>query len=238
HALDEPLTITPENLGKYLGVDTLQLESNIDYLQFARNISIAAGKDSSGNSIPDVFGEKFQILLHVKDVDNPQISTTVDITGLEEVELNIGDFAGKRVVIQPEIQLSGMDFKELAFGVGDVYVPVSGLSKNALNTLQTAGQTSPQFRLESNFPNPFNPATTIRYHLAEPAKVKLVIYNLLGQPVKTLVKETLPAGMHRAIWDGTNDARQAVSSGTYFLRMTATSARTQFVDTQKLLFMK
>ncbi len=72
-----------------------------------------------------------------------------------------------------------------------------------------------QFNLEPNFPNPFNPSTTIRYSLAEPAQVRINIYNNLGQHIKTLVDTQQSAGLQTAVWDGTDRENQLASTGTY-----------------------
>lgn len=72
------------------------------------------------------------------------------------------------------------------------------------------------FKLEQNYPNPFNPATFIRYELAETSFVQLVIYNTLGEAVRTLVKEERSAGNYAIRWDGKNDDSIPVVSGTYF----------------------
>lgn len=85
-----------------------------------------------------------------------------------------------------------------------------------------------------NFPNPFNPATEIRYRLAEAGAVQIVIYNLLGEKVQTLVDETQPAGAYTLRWEGQNDRGQVLPSGVYFLRMSAGN----FLAERKLLLMK
>ncbi|MBL7149649.1 MAG: T9SS type A sorting domain-containing protein [Candidatus Cloacimonetes bacterium] len=71
-----------------------------------------------------------------------------------------------------------------------------------------------------NYPNPFNPETTISFFTAEDAEnAELVIYNLKGQKVKTLVNETLPAGEHLVVWDGKDSKGKRVSSGIYFYNL-------------------
>ena len=70
-----------------------------------------------------------------------------------------------------------------------------------------------------NYPNPFNPTTTINYSLKENTKVSLNIYNIKGQLVKTLVNEVLPAGEHSIIWDGSDSNGNQVSSGIYFYKL-------------------
>lgn len=68
-------------------------------------------------------------------------------------------------------------------------------------------------------PNPFNPRTTIAFALAEPAGVRLAVYDIGGHLVRMLVDESLPAGDHEATWDGCDAAGRAMASGTYLARM-------------------
>ncbi len=75
------------------------------------------------------------------------------------------------------------------------------------------------YALEQNVPNPFNPSTTIDYRLPEAGDVQIVIYNLLGQEVRTLVQETMDAGFHSVVWDGTDAFGKQVASGIYIYRM-------------------
>lgn len=70
-----------------------------------------------------------------------------------------------------------------------------------------------------NYPNPFNPATTIAFRLPQGGRVNLSIFNILGQKVKTLVDGTLSTGRHELKWDGTSDSGQPVASGVYFSRL-------------------
>ena len=88
--------------------------------------------------------------------------------------------------------------------------------------------------LMSNRPNPFNPATEIAFSLPARAHVRLTVYNILGQRVRTLMDETKTPGLHRVVWDGTDDAGQAAASGIYLYRMTTDD----FVDVKKMLLLK
>jgi hypothetical protein len=78
-----------------------------------------------------------------------------------------------------------------------------------------------QYRLSQNYPNPFNPLTTVRYELPKGIAVRLLVFDLAGRVVRTLVDSPQEAGYHTVSWDGRNDAGQAVSSGIYYLRMEA-----------------
>lgn len=76
-----------------------------------------------------------------------------------------------------------------------------------------------QIILEQNFPNPFRSSTQIRYSVGHVAQIKLVIYNILGQEIKTLVDEVQLAGDKSVIWDGTDGVGRGVPSGLYFYRL-------------------
>jgi len=78
-----------------------------------------------------------------------------------------------------------------------------------------------KYKLYQNYPNPFNPFTRIRFDLPESAYVKLQIFNLKGQLIKTLIKEDINAGEQVAYWDGKNDNGKSVSSGIYFYKLKA-----------------
>ena len=80
-----------------------------------------------------------------------------------------------------------------------------------------------QFRLESNFPNPFNATTTIAFAVPEEGPVQLVIYNSVGQAIRVLVDEQLVAGRYTVHWHGRGDDGHAVASGVYFASLTAGS---------------
>jgi hypothetical protein len=93
-------------------------------------------------------------------------------------------------------------------------------------------------RLFPAYPNPANPNATIRYGLVEPSKVKLEIYNVLGQHVRTLLDGEKPAGQYHVLWDGKNNEGVPLASGTYIVRLeTMARGKTRF-QTSKLLLRK
>jgi len=94
-----------------------------------------------------------------------------------------------------------------------------------------------QFKLFANYPNPFNPQTTIRYNLPPDQssyRVVIKIYNVLGELIITLKDEQQRPGMYQLTWDGQNDLGQAVPSGVYFLTLEAS----KYKATQKMLLVK
>ena len=99
------------------------------------------------------------------------------------------------------------------------------------------GERAPErSALLANFPNPFNPETTIPFAVgsADSAPVELAIFNALGQKVRTLFTGSLPAGLHSLQWDGRSDAGHAVASGAYIYRL---QVGTQ-VQTRRLLLLR
>ncbi len=95
-------------------------------------------------------------------------------------------------------------------------------------------QLPEHFNLSQNYPNPFNPSTTIDFTVPKKGKVRIVVYNLLGQQVVTLIDQPISAGVYRAVWDGCNEAGHPVASGIYFYRMEADN----FVTTKKMILLK
>jgi len=83
-------------------------------------------------------------------------------------------------------------------------------------------------------PNPFNSAIQIRYVLQKESPVELVIYNTLGEKIRTLVKDKQKAGYHKICWDGTDDSGKRVASGVYFCRLKVGN----FSQIRKLLFLR
>ena len=77
------------------------------------------------------------------------------------------------------------------------------------------------YALEQNYPNPFNPSTTIRLSLPVQNEIELEVFNILGQRVRLLVQATLPAGIHKLLWDGRFEDQREAPTGIYFYRLRA-----------------
>ena len=91
-----------------------------------------------------------------------------------------------------------------------------------------------EYSISQNYPNPFNPSTNLSYDLPKDSGVKLTIYNMTGNAVKTLVSEQQSAGKKILQWDATNDLGQKVSAGLYVYTIKAES----FSDTKKMILLK
>ncbi len=93
-------------------------------------------------------------------------------------------------------------------------------------------------RLEQNFPNPFNPSTTIVYNLDNDSEIRLEIFSVRGRKVRVLVEGLQPAGIHSVTWDGLGSDGQTVASGVYLCRLSVTRPHGTSVVTKKMVAVK
>ena len=113
--------------------------------------------------------------------------------------------------------------------------------KQSLDTLTNA-QRNPaislpsDFKLEQNFPNPFNPSTKIYYELRvkEPTLVSIKVYDILGKEVKFLVNAEQSSGFYETVWNGTNNENSPVPAGVYLYELRAAG----LVETKRMLLLK
>jgi hypothetical protein len=106
---------------------------------------------------------------------------------------------------------------------------------NRYEYLSTEGEGVPvEFALHENYPNPFNPTTTLRFDLPEVSNLTLTIYNMLGQKVRTFNMQSTPAGYHSVTWDATNDFGEQVGAGVYLYQLQTKD----FVKTRKMVLLK
>ncbi|MBO6620974.1 MAG: T9SS type A sorting domain-containing protein [Balneola sp.] len=109
------------------------------------------------------------------------------------------------------------------------------LTATAVSNEDVALNVPDEFNLYQNYPNPFNPSTTIGFDVPNgKTQIRLEIYNILGQRVKTLVNDVYSAGRYKVTWDGTNNIGGRVSTGVYIYRIQAGD----IVQSKKLTFIK
>jgi hypothetical protein len=100
--------------------------------------------------------------------------------------------------------------------------------------IELSGELPAVTKLGNNYPNPFNPETTINYSLKDNAAIKLEVFDIKGRMIKKLVDGRQNAGVYSVIWNGIDENGHQVSSGIYFYRITAGSYRA----TKKMILMK
>jgi len=116
----------------------------------------------------------------------------------------------------------------------DNYIHIDNLS--IIANLSDDDQTvlMPAFMLHSNYPNPFNPETTITFSLPQAGPAKVTVYNIKGQRVRTLLSDVLVAGKHSIVWNGLDETNHTVGSGIYFYRLETG----EHTATRKMLLLK
>ena len=117
------------------------------------------------------------------------------------------------------------------FGLDDIYWDGGG----AVSVIEDDyGKPPTKYSLNNNYPNPFNPLTTISYDLPEDGFVNVSIYNVMGIHVKDLVNSQQNAGFKSIQWDATNNTGQPVSAGVYLYRLETG----RFTQNKKMVLLK
>ncbi|MCC7431465.1 SBBP repeat-containing protein [bacterium] len=119
---------------------------------------------------------------------------------------------------------------DTSYNGGDAFVTKFDL----FTGLKEQNNSAKNFQLEQNFPNPFNPNTTISYTLAKNNEVKLEVYNTNGELVRVLVSEKQNEGSHSSNWNGKDENGNVVSSGVYFYKLTAGN----YTKTNQMILLK
>lgn len=218
--------------------DTLNLCA-VDIMPSAFGLSLSSTGDVNGDGFGDFMIGDYQDGVELKgkvyifyggeDIDSLWDVTLVGPNG------NEGSF-GTNVALAGDI--NGDSYDEIMISshfdgthTGEVFIFTS--APTSVNESNEKGQLN-NFHLNQNYPNPFNPETIIEYVLPENSQVKLSIYNILGQHIKTLIDEYQKAGYKKITWDGKDKTGRQVSSGVYFYKIKADD----FTSSKKMLLLK
>ena len=175
----------------------------------------------SGGGAVSYFGIPYAMLV---DSSNPQVPAAVNDSATDFALTGLATFSGGKMkfTILNGLCMPVDETIEIAFEFSKEY-------------LSTEGEGVPvQFALHENYPNPFNPTTTLRFDLPEVSNLTLTIYNMLGQKVKTFNMQSTSAGYHSITWDATNDLGQQVGAGVYLYQLQTKD----FVKTRKMVLLK
>jgi len=146
---------------------------------------------------------------------------------------------GRDVIRTPEMTLMTMTLKAKVDAPDEISISDASLidANRELFKAIIGGPTElpVEFSLSQNFPNPFNPTTTISFSLPEAGHVKLAVYNLLGQEVRSLMVGDLNPGTYKAIWNSRDNLGRKVSTGMYFYRLVVDN---QISATKKMVLLK
>ena len=212
------LSADPSTLDENAGLTAVVLTATLDGKALAEDATVRLAIDQASTATRDL--DYSALFTPMIEIAAGSITGTVNFHVLPVADnLEEGD-----EIIRLIGTIDGLEGDEVAITISD-----PAAAKAAVQTLPEA------FALADNFPNPFNPATTIQYALPQAADVELTVYNLVGQPVRTLVAEHQSAGHYAVEWDATNDSGHSLSSGMYFYRLQAGGA---FLEVKKMLLLK
>ncbi len=148
----------------------------------------------------------------------------------------VSDVNGAQVEFATVTFTSETDPLQTASDVTDdfgVYRVILDLRRPTAVGEETSPPSPSTVRLLRNYPNPFNPSTAIPYELSEGTHIRLTIYNVVGQPVRTLVDGPQTIGYHRVHWDGRDDHGRGVAAGVFIVRMETE----RFAQSRKLVML-
>ena len=155
--------------------------------------------------------------------------TTLPISSREFLNNVFEQTPGNGVTVRFSVSATdGIDTVKVSGDDRVVYVNCYEFLSTETNGMPT------EFALLENYPNPFNPSTTLRFDLPELSDVNVIIYNMLGQEVKTFNMQNISAGHHSIKWNATNDLGDPVSAGVYLYQLQTKD----FVKTRKMILLK
>ena len=202
------------------GYRNLPLSSVVSYINGtdpssgAQSYNVLSGLLPSGSPQPDgiPFSYPGDPVLGTGSLD--QVQTDKKIIGsMGPLTFNPGDsqFVMVKMAVGQGANnlMSVADLKQILTASDDI---ITGVASDATDALPAG------YAVAQNYPNPFNPTTSISYTLPARAQVEIAVFNVLGQRVRTLQEGTRPAGVHRVVWDGTDDSGRPQASGVYFYR--------------------
>lgn len=155
-------------------------------------------------------------------------TSTEDVTRILVVSRDGGTVIGDDRLI---VKLAHADDAEISIEQAQFSDAFGALLLSSLDDQPMAPKS---FSLGQNFPNPFNPSTTIRYSLPRAGNATIKIFNIQGQLVRTLVDGHVDAGHHEVTWNGTNQENETAASGVYFYRLETGT----FSETRKMMLIK
>jgi hypothetical protein len=198
-------------------VEKWNIEHNLDLSSYtvAQNKTPFSGEmegDFDGDSVNSIVSytvDKNEIIVEVRNGLTGEIEFNIDLVSKYGSEVK-GAFIG-------DVDNDGRDELVFHYKANSVVYEYKGPLNNTPSIIQNLAHET---QLAQNYPNPFNPVTHIEYSLAKPSKIQIIIFNQLGQRVRTLVDNNFaPAGTYSIMWDGKNENSTQVPSGIYYYQI-------------------
>jgi hypothetical protein len=153
----------------------------------------------------------------------------------------IGGIAEGNVDITADMDGYASNMRSITISSGQYSISVGDIGLTSVVTgVQEKSIIPSAYQLHANYPNPFNPSTTIIYDMPLAGLATLRVYNVLGQEIATLVNGIVPAGRNSVVWNGTDRTGRNVASGVYLYRFSSANAvgKVTFTQVRRMLLMK
>ncbi|MCK4652972.1 MAG: T9SS type A sorting domain-containing protein [Candidatus Cloacimonetes bacterium] len=214
-----------------------------DYTYYVIAVYVEGESDPSNDAYATVMLPPPTDLIATSQGSNVFLSWEAPIEGREFIEFRIyrdGDQIGTTIslfYIDTNVPNGYYEYYVTAVYSGDYESEPSNIA-----TVEHTGAgndiTSVRTELIGNYPNPFNPETTISFSVEKSSFVSLSIYNVKGQRIRMLINENKNAGYHKVTWDGNDDNNRSVSSGIYFSIFDVDNENGDFTSVKKMILLK
>ena len=206
--------------GSAISIDNVMIGApatrDISVVEFAKTNEIGVRDENYVSIATTTVNSTREILSYTVKRDGEVIATDVTETTYVDVDVPVGDYTYSVAIVYTT---GTSDYV-------DVDVTVGEDDADEITPITTT--------MNGNYPNPFNPTTTISYDLATAGNVNIAVYNIKGQLVKVLVNENQAAASHTVVWDGQDSNSKSVASGVYFYKMNTAS----YKSINKMILMK
>ncbi len=231
--------LTPENAFRFkaMNVTAKDLSLQLPLRISGQRLSYAPGKKGALQSILGLRiknGQGNRVLKQLRTYLSNIFSTDSTFVISDTLAVNLNEFRGKSIFIEGSIFFGNEQHHAQAAEVYDLRNQNNNKHSSPATeaTLQTI--LPDRYTLGHNFPDPFNPVTTITYDLPSESQVKIQVFDIQGKLVTTLVNQKMTAGRHHVRWQAIDDSGNKMASGVYLYRMTAGN----FIDTRKMVLLR
>jgi hypothetical protein len=214
--------------------DTIQIQIQGEKVKGIAEINMELSYDPSILTIINANSSSLTKSFSIQSTNTKAGTVTLDLKGNKGITQDEGALINLKCTVNSPANTTTMHFGNAqAWDETSIAKNISGLKDAQIKIITGISKTNNElptsFSLSQNYPNPFNPSTRIRYELPVSSKVKIMIYDILGREITTLINETSQPGRYEIKWNATG-----YSSGIYFYRIQAGN----FVQTKKLLLLK
>ncbi|MGB8320363.1 MAG: FG-GAP-like repeat-containing protein [Ignavibacteriaceae bacterium] len=248
------LSLSLSNIFDYLQTESFTIPEDVESISckaIVKSLQLDTLADGTVNADKKTNFKNISFNLFVKDMNSKDNLLDLASQNLNNdkgfhdfnkiYKTNVAKLNKKYVFIIPEVNISGK-FKDEDLSLSLVNISVEDSSLVLINSKILSNNIIPnEYSILGNYPNPFNPSTTISYNLPRISKVEIEIFDILGKKIKSFSFSSQSAGRQGVLWNGTNSNNQQVASGIYLYHFKAVSLEGKneiFEKTAKLLLLK